>query len=123
MALAMLFPETKQGKKDAALPNLIGKFSAERLRQARSVLRFSRPIAQAVLNGTTPLNDALATVKQQEQYQMGDEAKLARLQASASAVLLAHANNCNLHAMRHGASAFATRDFHCSLLRGSNGRD
>lgn len=88
MAMAMMYPEDGgkggRGKKSESgnLP-LNGGFGRERLRQARAVLHFSRLIAQAVLNGTTPLNDALATVKEQEQYQQSDEAKLTRLQESA----------------------------------------
>jgi hypothetical protein len=87
MAMAMLYPdhgERGRGKKSAAIKSVeTTGISRSRLDQARSVLRFSRPIAQAVLNGTTPLDAALVTVKEQEQYQMGDEAKLTRLRESA----------------------------------------
>jgi hypothetical protein len=55
MAMAMMYPESRQGKKDAALPNLVGKFTAERLRQARAVLRHSRSLAERVPKGSEPL--------------------------------------------------------------------
>jgi hypothetical protein len=58
MALAMIYPDTKQGKKDRALPILSGKFNPERLRLARSVLRYSVPLAQEVMSGKTALNEA-----------------------------------------------------------------
>jgi Protein of unknown function (DUF3102) len=87
MAMAMLYPdhgERGRGKKSAAIKSVeTTGISRSRLDQARSVLRFSRPIAQAVLNGTTPLDAALAKVKEQEQYQQSDEAKLTRLQTAA----------------------------------------
>jgi hypothetical protein len=62
MALAMIYPEDGgkggRGKKSETLnPPLNGKFGRERLRQARAVLQFSRPIAQAVFNGTTPARE------------------------------------------------------------------
>ena len=63
MALAMMYPEGLKGKKVVPLEN---NFSRTRLSDARSVLRYSVPLAQSVLNGTTPLNDALATVKVEE---------------------------------------------------------
>jgi len=83
MALAFVYPESAQGKKDKALPNFIGKFSSERLRQARTVLHYSRKLAEAVVAGTTPLNEAIETVRQQEQQSTSKKSKLERLRASA----------------------------------------
>jgi ParB-like nuclease domain len=87
MAMGMMYPESEKGgrgKKGAATnPVLSTGFSRTRLEQARAVLRHSRPLAEAVLKGTISLNDALAKVKEQEQYQQSDEAKLTRLQTSA----------------------------------------
>jgi hypothetical protein len=85
IAEAILHPEDggKGGRgKRVNLPQN-GNFGRERLRQARAVLRHSRSLAESVLKGITPLNDALATIKQEQQYQSSDEAKLARLQKSA----------------------------------------
>jgi hypothetical protein len=82
MALAMVYPEPEKGGRGKN-SNLKLGFSSQRLSLARTVLRYSVPLAQSVLNGTKPLNDALATVKQQEQYQQSDEAKLTRLRESA----------------------------------------
>jgi hypothetical protein len=68
MALAMVYLQTRQGKKNAALPNLIGKLSGEYRRQARSVLRYSMPFAQEVMSNKTSLNDAVEVVRQYEQH-------------------------------------------------------
>ena len=75
MALAMMYPEAYSAKKGKeTLP-----FSKMRLAQARSVLRYSRSLAESVLKGTTRLDDALATIKQEQQFQQSDEAKLTAL--------------------------------------------
>jgi len=85
--LAFLYPEPEKGGRgkngDARKAVETTGFSVERLKQARSVLRHSRTMAESVLKGIIPLDDALATVKREEQYQQGDEAKLARLQQAA----------------------------------------
>ncbi len=52
MALAMVYPDSGEGgrgKKDEGNLQLSGKFSKERLRQARTVLHYSRKLAEAVL--------------------------------------------------------------------------
>jgi len=67
-----------------------------RVSQARSVLRHSRSLAESVVKGITPLDQALATVKQAEQYQQSNGAKLTRLRESApdlaEPIELPHAN-------------------------------
>jgi hypothetical protein len=69
MAVAMVYPDG-QGQQGRGKKGLLNQpFHKAYLSLARSVLRHSLPLAQSVLNGTTPLNDALATVKEQEQYQ------------------------------------------------------
>jgi hypothetical protein len=78
MLLALIYPEAHSKKCKETLP-----FSKMRLAQARSVLHYSRPLALAVAAGTSPLDQALLTVKQAEQYQSSDEAKLTRLRESA----------------------------------------
>lgn len=87
MALAMMYPEPEKGGrgKKSAAENLlkISKFKRDRLDRARSVLHHSRSLAESVLKGITPLDMALATVKEEQQFQQSDEAKLARLRESA----------------------------------------
>ena len=67
MALALMYPEPETGgrgrKSKAGNSSLSDGFSSTRLKQARAVLHYSRPLAQSVLNGITPLNDAYATMK------------------------------------------------------------
>ena len=87
MALAMMYPEAEsggRGKKSAAR-NLAetANFSYRRLNEARLVLHHSRSLAEAVVKGVTPLDDALGAIRQEQQYQQSDEAKLARLQKAA----------------------------------------
>jgi hypothetical protein len=73
MAMAMRYPEpNRRGKKRSVVSQ---DFSETRLSQARSVLHHSRSLAESVLKGITPLDAALTTMKQQEQYQQSDEAK------------------------------------------------
>lgn len=79
MFVAMIRPESNgrgRGHKSAETAD----FSQRRLRVARQVLRCNRTLAEAVLKGTTPLDDALKKVQEDQQYQSSDEAKLARLQ-------------------------------------------
>ena len=55
MALAMIYPEAyKKGLQSKS-------FSTARLSQARSVLHHSRSLAESVLKGITPLDQALAS--------------------------------------------------------------
>ena len=87
MATAMIYPEPDErgrGKKSIATKSAeTAGFSQRRLNVAREVLRYSRPLAESVLKGITTLDDALAKVKAEQQYQSSDESKLARLQKSA----------------------------------------
>ena len=66
MLLAMIYPDKGdggRGKEDPAT-NLRKdrRFSQDLLTNARSVLAFSRPLAETVITGT-PLNEALARLK------------------------------------------------------------
>jgi hypothetical protein len=84
MAMAMMYPVEKGGRgKLSQKRESLDRTMENRVSQARAILRHSRSLAESVLKGITPLNDALATMKQQEQYQQSDEAKLTRLQQSA----------------------------------------
>jgi hypothetical protein len=87
MALAMIYPESEnggRGKKSAAKNMLeTSKFSRQRLDQARFVLHHSRTLAESVIRGTTPLDTALVKVKEEQQFQHSDEAKLDRLRQAA----------------------------------------
>jgi hypothetical protein len=53
MAVAMIYPEGGRGKTPIKL-----EFSAERVRQGRTVLKWAPDLAQGVLAGAQPLNDA-----------------------------------------------------------------
>jgi hypothetical protein len=79
-AMAMMYPEPEKGGrgKKKTVDETSALFSAKRLQLARAVLNHSRSLADSVLKGITPLDAALATMKQQEQYQQSDEAKLTR---------------------------------------------
>ena len=58
MALAMIYPDPEKGGRGKN-SKLKLPFSLMRLSQARSVLRSSRSLAEAVLKGTLPLNEAV----------------------------------------------------------------
>ena len=68
MALAMIYPkepERGRGKKDAARKDAeSASFSYRRLQEARSILWHSHDLAEAVLKGMLPFNDALAQVEE-----------------------------------------------------------
>lgn len=87
MALAMIYPdpdERGRGKKSAAIKSAEASgFTSRRLNQAREVLRYSRPMAEGVRDGTPTLDEALAKVKQEQQFQQSDETKLERLRKAA----------------------------------------
>ena len=79
MALAMIYPdpdERGRGKKSAAIKSAEASgFTSRRLNQAREVLRYSRPMAEGVRDGTPTLDEALAKVKQEQQFQQSDEVR------------------------------------------------
>jgi hypothetical protein len=62
MATAMIYPEPEKGGrgKKGNLPDT-GGFSRQRLGVARTVLRHSRPLAEAVMAGSMTLDDASLT--------------------------------------------------------------
>lgn len=66
MALAPIYPEPEKGgsgKKSERAAESASLFSATRLKQARSVLRHSRDLAESVLIGSVSLDEALAEAK------------------------------------------------------------
>lgn len=80
MVKAIRYPEPRKGD--------VKKLNNEdvtraRLSQARAVLHHSRILAESVIKGIKPLDAALATMRQEQQYQNSDEAKLSQLQQSA----------------------------------------
>jgi hypothetical protein len=87
MALAMLYPEPEKGGrgKHGAVKEAkkVGRLSDERLRQARLILRHSPPLAIAVRDGVTKLDEALAQVKAERANLDTSESRLARLRAEA----------------------------------------
>lgn len=85
MALAMIYPEAEKGgrgKRSGNLKESLG-FSAMRLSQARAVLRHSEKLAKAVLQGVTPLDQALEEIKAEENKLNSSEAQLKRLRDAA----------------------------------------
>jgi hypothetical protein len=68
MALAIIYPEPgSRTKKDAAKATESGGFSKSRLREARSVLRHSRELAESVVKGSVSLDEALTKVEELKQ--------------------------------------------------------
>ena len=86
MVLAMIYPEPEpggRGKNVAArkTQETLG-FSGERLRQARQVLAFSRPLAETVIKGSS-LDEAVAKMKASLSSLSSEEVKKQRLRAEA----------------------------------------
>jgi len=89
MGLAMLYPEEHKnkggrGKKNEAINRAeTAQFSKTRLLQARTVLAYSRPMAEEVVKGNRSLDDAIKSVKEEQQRANGIDARRARLQKNA----------------------------------------
>ena len=86
IALAMIYPEPERGrgKKDEARKGAeSASFSYRRLKEARQVLAFSRPMAEAVLKGVDSLDEALRQVEEKKQLALGKEARLEMLRKGA----------------------------------------
>jgi hypothetical protein len=87
MALAMIYPETGErgrGKKSQALKSAeTAGFSSRRLNEARSVLAFSRPAAEAVVKGVDSLDEALTKMRAQVAQASSKEALLQELRDTA----------------------------------------
>ena len=84
MALALIYPEPeKGGRGNKGKSAEIADFSQRRLREARSVLAFSRELALTVIAGTEPLDAAVDKVQQERQRMDSEEAQLARLRTEA----------------------------------------
>ncbi len=87
MAMAMIYPEPGKGgrgkKSEAGNSAGTAGFSARRVQDARTILRHSRALAEAVLKGAKPFDVAVAEVREAEQALSGEEAKRGRLRASA----------------------------------------
>ena len=85
IAMAMLYPEPEKGgrgKKSERVAETT-TFSLSRLTQARAVLRFSRPMAEAVLKGDVSLDEALKKVEAERQQAEGNGARMERLRRAA----------------------------------------
>ena len=61
MAFAMVYPEPEKGGRGKK-SLIIKEFNQGRVSQARTVLRHSRKLSEAVIAGTISLNDALAKI-------------------------------------------------------------
>jgi hypothetical protein len=89
MALAFIYPEPEKayrGKKSDQAAKLLETktFSGARLSQARTVLRHSRTLGEAVLAGVEKLDAAIAKVEAEREQAMSTAAQMARLEAEAS---------------------------------------
>jgi hypothetical protein len=86
MALAMIYPITRQGKRtegSATALSVSNKVSTARLSQARSVLRHSQALAESVMARHISLDDALETVAEARRASQSTDAKMAELRAEA----------------------------------------
>jgi hypothetical protein len=83
MLVARMYPEPEKGgrgKKSEAIKSAESAgFGATRVKQARTVLRHSESLADAVIKGTISLDQALEKTTLAEQLQKGSEAKMVML--------------------------------------------
>jgi hypothetical protein len=87
IGLALLYPDTEKGgrgKKSEAVKSIeTTGFSRSRLDQARSILRHSLDLAHQVRDGHQHFDQALAKVKDAEQFSKSREAQLSELRTKA----------------------------------------
>jgi hypothetical protein len=86
MALVMIYPEVRPGKKtlgSATTLSEANKVSSARLSQARSVLRWSRAKAEGVLAGSAHLDAALAEMREEQSKLKSTEGMTAELRLKA----------------------------------------
>lgn len=85
MALAMIYPEPEKGGRGKRSQNResLSRTMENRLSQCRSVLRHSRDLAETVLSGVTPLDEALQKVVEEKTRAQGDGARMERLRRGA----------------------------------------
>ena len=83
MALAMIYPDPdKRGRGNKGKSSETAGFSATRLKQARSVLRHSRALAEDVLAKRISLDEALDAVEEARTASQSVDAKMADLRAN-----------------------------------------
>jgi hypothetical protein len=85
MALAMIYPEPGKGGRGhkGKLSEFRGQFSADRITQARAVLRHSRALATDVIQGHKSLDTALRQVTEEQEASASVEAQLTELRRAA----------------------------------------
>jgi hypothetical protein len=85
MAFAFIYPEGEKGGRGKKSERVVETttLSRSRITQARYVLRHSPKLAEAVLKGTTKLDDALSIVREEERRSNSAETKLIELRQSA----------------------------------------
>jgi hypothetical protein len=85
MLIAKRYPEPERGrgKKDEARKET-ETVSFTRVKEARQVLRYSKPLADAVIRGTKSLDEALEIVKKAQEREKSDEENLAVLRKEAA---------------------------------------
>lgn len=86
MGLAMIYPEPEKGGrgKRSQFRESLSRTQENRLSQARSVLRYSKPLAGDVMSGKAALNEAIEIVYQQTQIATSKEAQIERLRKEAT---------------------------------------
>jgi hypothetical protein len=83
MAVARLYPEPEKGGRGKTNPIKNSEFSRQYVGYARTVLRWVPELADRVLAGTTPLNDAYAEAQRLKEQADAEPPRLARLREHA----------------------------------------
>lgn len=104
MAVAKLYPESRQGKKTSVKNTDV---SSEYVKHARTVLRWLPEIADLVMAGTKPLSEAYADAQQFKVDQDSETQRLARLRERAPE--LADLVDEGRMRLAEAESAYATR--------------
>jgi hypothetical protein len=79
MAVAMIHPEPERLKRKGAGSLETKDFSATRISQARTVLRYARDLAHNVLSGATSLDEAYQTARDRKTAASSDDSLLTDL--------------------------------------------
>lgn len=83
MAVAMIYPEAAKLKRNGSGSVLNTELSTSNVSHARTVLKWAPDLAQGVLSGAQPLNDAYEIAHERGEEVKGTEKRLARLRADA----------------------------------------
>lgn len=81
IAVAMIYPDSEQGKRGTSVKTTEVRISSASLSHARTILRYAGDLADSVLTGSMSFDEAYRTARQRKQEAESCETQLAELRA------------------------------------------